>query len=209
MALSVSDQLTQLDAARQLVLADSALYPQIVQGILPIVGANARLELRRWGADFLAETFASPVLALQEKERLSIGVLQTLRELLEQPTQDENVVKSVIQAAASIYGLVLRSMYVHPCSSFVGSCRLRPHYEASECRAMMAAVSYLTPSTSIANPHDSSTWDRMAAIKSNIFRKWDTASGGIRICCIKFVQRVVQVQTPGVIADPRVRRPRA
>ncbi|KAI4180960.1 MAG: hypothetical protein LQ348_005114 [Seirophora lacunosa] len=165
MALSVSDQLTQLDAARQLVLADSALYPQIVQGILPIVGANARLELRRWGADFLAETFASPVLALQEKERLSIGVLQTLRELLEQPTQDENVVKSVIQAAASIYGLVLRSI--------------------------------------IANPHDSSTWDRMAAIKSNIFRKWDTASGGIRICCIKFVQRVVQVQTPGVIADPR------
>ncbi|KAL8720671.1 MAG: hypothetical protein Q9225_002500 [Loekoesia sp. 1 TL-2023] len=165
MALSVPDQLTQLDAARQLVLADSALYPQIVQGILPIVGANARLELRRWGADFLAETFASPVLALQEKERLSIGILQTLRELLENPTQDDSVVKSVIQAAASIYGLVFR--YI------------------------------------ISNPHDSATWDRTAAIKSNIFRKWDAASGGIRVCCIKFVQRVVQVQTPGVIADPR------
>ncbi|KAL9022648.1 MAG: hypothetical protein Q9185_000226 [Variospora sp. 1 TL-2023] len=165
MALSVLDQLTQLDAARQLVLADSALYPQIVQGILPIVGANARLELRRWGAEFLAETFASPVLALQEKERLGIGVLQTLRELLEQPGHDESVAKSVIQAAASIYGLIFRSI--------------------------------------IANPHDSSTWDRMAAIKSNIFRRWDTASGGIRICCIKFVQRVVQVQTPGGVADPR------
>ena len=25
------------------------------------------------------------------------------------------------------------------------------------------------------------------------------------MCCIKFVQRVVQIQTPGVIADPRVR----
>lgn len=133
MALSVLDQLTQLDAARQLVLADSALYPQIVQGILPIVGANARLELRRWGAEFLAETFASPVLALQEKERLGIGVLQTLRELLEQPAQDESVAKSVIQAAASIYGLVFRSMYVHPCPSLVDCCSMRPHHKASGC----------------------------------------------------------------------------
>lgn len=113
MPLSVSDQLTQLDAARQLVLADSVLYPQIVQGILPIIGASARIELKRWGADFLAETFASPVLALQEKERLSVGVLETLRELLEQPAQDNSVVKSVIQAAASIYGLVFRYMYVN------------------------------------------------------------------------------------------------
>ncbi|KAL8761536.1 MAG: hypothetical protein Q9184_002356 [Pyrenodesmia sp. 2 TL-2023] len=165
MALSVPDQLVQLDAARQLVLADPALYPQIVQGILPIVGANAVLELRRWGAEFLAETFASPVLGMQEKERLSIGVLQTFRELLEQPAQDNSVMKSVIQASASIYALVFR--YI------------------------------------IANSHDSATWDCMAAVKSNIFRRWDTASGGIRVCCIKFVQRVVQVQTQGVIADPR------
>ncbi|KAL8704459.1 MAG: hypothetical protein Q9201_002375 [Fulgogasparrea decipioides] len=165
MTLSVSDQLTQLNAARQLVLADSGLYPQIVQGILPIVGANAHLDFRRWGADFLAETFASPQLALQEKERLSILVLQTLKDLLEPSAQDNSVVKSVIQAAASIYGLVFR--YI------------------------------------ISNPHDAPTWDRMAAIKSNVFRRWDTASGGIRICCIKFVQRVVQVQTPGGIADPR------
>lgn len=60
-------------------------------------------------------------------------------------------------------------------------------------------------SASINNPHDSATWEKMAAIKSNILKRWDTAATGIRICCIKFVQRVVQVQTPGVIADPRVR----
>ncbi|KAL8730259.1 MAG: hypothetical protein Q9181_004726 [Wetmoreana brouardii] len=173
MALSVSGQLTQLNAARQLVLADSGLYPQIVQGILPIVGANAHLDFRRWGADFLAETFASPQLALQAKERLSVLVLQTLKELLEASAQDNSVVKSVIQAAASIYGLVFRYMYVPACPP------------------------------PISNPHDSPTWDRMAAIKSNVFRRWDTASGGIRICCIKFVQGVVQVQTPGGIADPR------
>ncbi|KAL8952083.1 MAG: hypothetical protein Q9222_001994 [Ikaeria aurantiellina] len=165
MALSASDQLIQLDAARQLVLADAGLYPQIVQGILPIVGANARLELRRWGADFLAETFASPLLAVQEKERLSIVILQTLKELLELPSEDDSVVKSVVQTAASIYGLVFR--YI------------------------------------ISKPQDTATWERVTAIKLNIFRRWDSASGGIRTCCIKFVQRVVQVQTPGVVADPR------
>ena len=58
---------------------------------------------------------------------------------------------------------------------------------------------------SINNPHDLASWEKMAAIKSNILKRWDTATTGIRICCIKFVQRVVQVQTPGVIADPRVR----
>jgi symplekin len=43
----------------------------------------------------------------------------------------------------------------------------------------------------------------MAAIKSNILRRMDTAPPGVRICCIKFVQRVIQVETPGLIADPR------
>ena len=114
MALPIPEQLNQLNAARQLVLGDAAFYPQIVQGILPIVGATARLELRRWGADFLAETFASPVLALQQKENLSLVVLQTLKELLEMPGDDPGVVKSVVQAAASIYGLVFRYMYVEP-----------------------------------------------------------------------------------------------
>ncbi|KAI5309496.1 hypothetical protein KEM55_003118, partial [Ascosphaera atra] len=53
---TVADQLAQLDTARNVVLGDAALYPQIVQGVLPIIGANAHLQLRRWGAEFLAET---------------------------------------------------------------------------------------------------------------------------------------------------------
>ncbi|CAF9909350.1 MAG: hypothetical protein ALECFALPRED_005526 [Alectoria fallacina] len=165
MALSVPDQLAQLEAARQIVLADAGLYPQIVQGILPIVGANARLELRRWGAEFLAETFASPTFALYQKENSAVGVLQILKDLLEKPGEDVAVVKSVVQTAASIYSLVFR--YI------------------------------------IANPHDVPVWNQMASIKSNILQRWDTAATGVRICCIKFVQKVVQVQTPGVIADPR------
>ncbi len=47
----------------------------------------------------------------------------------------------------------------------------------------------------------------MSAIKSNILRRWDTAAAGVRVCCIKFVQRVIQTETPGEIADPRVSVP--
>ena len=112
MATSVATQLSQLESARQIVLGDAALYPQIVQGILPIIGPAAVLELRRWGADFLAETFASPAVASQQKEHMSLIVLQTLRTLLENPHEDAEVIKSVIQAAASVYGPIFRYMYV-------------------------------------------------------------------------------------------------
>jgi symplekin len=50
---------------------------------------------------------------------------------------------------------------------------------------------------SIKNPYDSPTWERMTAIKSRILRIWDTAAPGVRICCIKFAQRVVLCQTLG------------
>ncbi len=56
----------------------------------------------------------------------------------------------------------------------------------------------------INDPNDTSSWEKMAAIKSNILRRWDTAAAGVRVCCIKFVQRVIQTETPGEIADPRV-----
>lgn len=57
----------------------------------------------------------------------------------------------------------------------------------------------------INNSYDNATWDRMTAIKSRILRMWDTAVPGVRICCVKFAQRVVLVQTKGPDADPRVR----
>lgn len=59
-------------------------------------------------------------------------------------------------------------------------------------------------SSRISNPSDKATWEKMTAIKSGILKMWDSAAGGVRICCIKFVQRVIQVQTPGSVADPRV-----
>lgn len=110
--MSVSDQIASLNQARQAVLLDPTHYAQIVQGIIPIIGPPAHVELRRWGSDFLAETFASPALPAQEKEKLSLAVLHTLRSMLENPNEDTGVIKSLVQTAASIYPHVFRWMYV-------------------------------------------------------------------------------------------------
>lgn len=114
--LDVAGQVKQLNEARKLVLGDAAYYPQIIQGILPIIGPHAHVELRRWGADFLAETFASPSLPAHQKETMCLVVLDTLRDMLENPQEDAAVVKCVVQAAASVYPLVFRWMYVAPYS---------------------------------------------------------------------------------------------
>jgi symplekin len=162
---NVADTIKQLNAARNLALADPALYPQVVPGLLRIVGAEAILELRRWGADFFAETFASPVLAQEHKQGLGLQVLDTLKAFLERPNEDTAVIKSVVQTAASIYPFVFRH--------------------------------------TVSNPADASPWQKMTAIKTSILRRMDNAPPGVHICSVKFVQRVVQVQTPGTIADPR------
>ena len=105
---SARDTIDQLNAARILALSDASTYPQIVLGVLPIIGPTAALELRRWGADFLAETFASPTLEESEKQRLSLQTLHTLKDLLEIPGEDTGVIKSVVQAATSVYPLVFK-----------------------------------------------------------------------------------------------------
>jgi len=113
-AANVSESLIQLESARKLVLSDATFYEQIVKGVLPIIGPNSSLELQRWGAEFLSETFGSPVLPPQAREALSLEVLSTLRDLLEIPEQDAAVVRSVVQTAASLYPVVFRRMYVTP-----------------------------------------------------------------------------------------------
>ncbi|TAQ83636.1 hypothetical protein B7494_g8040 [Chlorociboria aeruginascens] len=163
--LPVEQSIKQLDDARKLVLSDASYYPQIIQGILPIIGPTARVELRRWGSEFLAETFASPTVPAAQKETLCLTVLETLKLMIENPQEDNAVVKCVLQAAASIYPLVVRWI--------------------------------------INNPWDGATWACMVAIKMRILRIWDSAPPGIRICCIKFAQRVVLVQTAGPDADPK------
>lgn len=124
---NVSDSLVQLESARKLVLGDPNFYEQIVNGVLPIIGPNSHVDLRRWGAEFLAETFASPVLPAQTRETLSLNVLPLLKDLLETPEQDATVVKSVIQTATSLYPVVFRRMYVKLPSPFVERERQQCH----------------------------------------------------------------------------------
>lgn len=109
-ALSVAEQLEQLSAARKLVLDNSSYYDRIVKGVLPIIGPTAPLELRRWGAEFLAESLATPVLAMREKENITVAVLDTLRGLIEGAGEDVIVLKATVTAAASAYPVALRWM---------------------------------------------------------------------------------------------------
>ena len=111
-ALSVPDQLRQLDDARKLVLRDVTFYRSVIQGILAIVGPSAPLELRRWGADFLAEAFATPALPGSDKETMLLYVLDPMQAMLDKPNEDPQVLRSLIQTAASIYPLAMRWMYV-------------------------------------------------------------------------------------------------
>lgn len=109
--MSTKDTIAQLNHARNLCLADpNNLYPQIVPGLAPIIHANAELDLRRWGAEFLSETFASPVLSTDHKQKLGPKILDQLKGYLDRKDEDAAVVKSVVQTAASIYPHVFRHM---------------------------------------------------------------------------------------------------
>lgn len=104
----VQNTIAQLEQARGIALADAKSYVQIVPGVLPIIGAGAAVELKRWGAGFLAETFATPQLSRDDKEGLCLKVLPVLSQYLESESEDMIVVKEAVQAAASIYQLVLK-----------------------------------------------------------------------------------------------------
>ncbi|KAG6007253.1 hypothetical protein E4U21_006171 [Claviceps maximensis] len=154
--LSVPDQIRQLNDARKLVLGDVNYYQSVVRGLLPIIGPNAPVELRRWGAEFLAEAFSTPALPNGEKETMQLYVLATVESLLNE-REDPQVLRSVIQTAASIYPLAMRWI--------------------------------------INNGYDTVTWDKVLSIKQTILRLWENAVPSVKICCIKFAQRVVLAQT--------------
>lgn len=106
---SVEDQVRQLGDARALVLADPIYWTQVLHGILPIVSGPV-VELRRWGADFLAETFSTPVVDANEKQNLAVTCLDTMVRLMDE--KEAGILKSVLQCSASVYPLIFRYMYV-------------------------------------------------------------------------------------------------
>lgn len=58
---------------------------------------------------------------------------------------------------------------------------------------------------SINNSYDTVTWERMVSIKQKILQMWDTVPPTVRICCIKFAQRVVLAQSVASGSEHRVR----
>lgn len=100
---------THLEHARSLALTDSKYYPSLMPGVLPLIGpnSNASLEVQRFGADFLAEMFASPMWPADAKQPIALLVLDTLKYYLDE-VHDRGVIKGAVQAAASVYPLVYR-----------------------------------------------------------------------------------------------------
>lgn len=142
---SVSTQLKQLNEARKAVLSDPSYYSSIMGGILPLAAPNSPPELRRWATDFIAEAFATPMLPGKDKEVMSFQVMTVLRGQLENPKEDPYVLKSAIQASASIYPYVMRWMYVFLCeptfSHRIECCILLPGYHHGTPMPFVHAVS--------------------------------------------------------------------
>ncbi|CAK4032037.1 mRNA cleavage and polyadenylation specificity factor complex subunit pta1 [Lecanosticta acicola] len=116
---SPTETLKSLNSARDIVLKDHTLYTQVVPGIIQVISPAAVLELRRWGADFLAETFASQAVTAEEKQSMAAGVLDTVKGYLSRKEvlgedEDPTVVKSAVQCAASVYPFVFRHTIAEP-----------------------------------------------------------------------------------------------
>lgn len=67
----------------------------------------------------------------------------------------------------------------------------------------MEVLTLLTMGTfyRIHNPYERSPWDNMITIKQKILRIWDDATSAVRLCCVKFAQRVVLAQTTAISAE--------
>ena len=113
-SVSASDMLPKLEQVRQACLADASQYISVVPGVVPILqNAAGQVDVRRWGADFVAEAFATPALHGHQKEQMITDtVMALICSMLETPNEDTAVVKSAVQAAACMYPHVFRRVYV-------------------------------------------------------------------------------------------------
>jgi symplekin len=100
--------LSKLDTLRELALTDPAHWEAIVSKVTEFMGNDQSVEVLRWGIQFLAEAFATPTLKMETKQKMSLQILDTLKNLLEMEAEDPMVISSVVQVAASIYPLVFR-----------------------------------------------------------------------------------------------------
>ena len=180
-----ADRLAQLKQAEILVLKDPSHYPTILPAVVALTNLPDR-PLRRWIANFLTNTFASRALDGQVKETLAPGVVDALRTLIEDV--DPAVLKSCILCSSLIYPLLFRRMYI-PLPLYL---------------LMSVGGFVFSAERRCKNPGESALWGQLGQLKTRIVRVWDQSNNeGVRIACIKFVEKVIATQTPG-IKDPRV-----
>jgi symplekin len=112
-------QMAQLESVRQMALVDGNHYKSVLSQIMPIFRSqhNPSLDLKAWGADFIAEAYSSPAFPVEDKQEVSNAALPVLKEFLElppgmqaAPVEQTGMIKSAIQAASSIYPHVFRYM---------------------------------------------------------------------------------------------------
>jgi len=105
-----SSAMEKLIQARNAALQNVTLYPQVMEPILGLVTTSPTLDLQRWVANFVAEALASPSLVSEEKQKMALPLLPVLKSFLELPGEDVIILKSTIQACASLYPLIFRHM---------------------------------------------------------------------------------------------------
>lgn len=102
------EQLAELNRFREYALRDANHYPNIIAYVVRCAGPASSLELRKWGADFLAEAFASPTLSPDRKQLLALKLLTTFKAYLDDSNQDAGVLRSVVQVLTNVYPYVFR-----------------------------------------------------------------------------------------------------
>ncbi len=187
--MAVAEQIAQLDQARLLVAQDPSFYPQIIAGILPIA-SSAEPSIRGWVAGFLDATFSNESLNLKTRQDLVLqGVLGTLTTLLASHGKSADLPIADGQTPGKVARTEMRAlMDTISCSASVYP--LIFHYMCTKANGAGAQA-------------DQKTWSKMASIKSKILSLWENERLGVRIACVKFAQRVLLAQTPGM-KDPRL-----
>ncbi|CCJ29078.1 unnamed protein product [Pneumocystis jirovecii] len=84
-------------------------FLQIVPGVLPIA-MRSELSIRQWIADFLALTFTTPNLSIDNKEKLGLQCLETLINYVQ--FDDIVLLKSIIRCCSAIYPIMFRYVSV-------------------------------------------------------------------------------------------------
>lgn len=104
----LKEQVVELSRYREYALRDANQYPNIIAFVVSRAGPASAPELRKWGADFLAEAFASPMLPPDRKQFLALKLLTTFKAYLDDSNQDAGVLRSAVQVLTNVYPFIFR-----------------------------------------------------------------------------------------------------